>query len=87
MLLLNLFITLQNGIDKSAHVGGFVAGLVLVGSGLLTAGLGRAQVLGTTPSTTIPRHSGVAKVVASVVVIALVLSVVAALVSGQPWAQ
>jgi membrane associated rhomboid family serine protease len=85
VLLLNLVITMQEGIDKSAHIGGFVAGLVLAGSGLLTAGLGRAQVLGTTPLTTMPRKSGWATGLAGVAVAALFVSVILALVFGQPW--
>jgi membrane associated rhomboid family serine protease len=79
-LLMNVGISLVPSVDWRAHLGGMVAGVALVGSGLLVRGLpptdGRA--------TAVPRSIGW-MIAACLCVGLLAAGVVAALVHGQPW--
>ncbi len=77
-LVINLVYSLQAGIDLLAHVGGVLAGLALVGGGLLALGLEPADADGGSRA----RGFGV---LAWLCGLAMALSVGAALVTGRPW--
>lgn len=83
-LALNLMISLRPGIDFLAHIGGGLAGAALFASGAITSGLAplgaapvsRRDVRGERPLWT---------ALAVVMLAAMVGSIAAALVTGQPW--
>lgn len=76
---LNILISLSPGIDLWAHAGGGVAGALLVGSGVLTAGLS----LDEPPERS--RFTGLFGAVAAVLVLVLAGSVGVAWARGRPW--
>lgn len=76
-VLLNGLISFMPGIDFAAHLGGGLAGFLLVFSGLLTRGLSASDRQ--------EKRSLIVDLVAGVLLLAAVASVAAAFAHGRPW--
>lgn len=76
---LNVLVSLTPGIDQWAHLGGGIAGALLVGSGALTAGLSLDEPAASS------RFTGIFRGLGALLCMALVLSVGVAWARGRPW--
>ena len=81
-VILNLGISLLPGIDAAAHVGGGIAGALLLASGLLYPSVkGPASE----QSSSVPKDPEWLRLLAGGCVLLLAYGIFAALVAGQPW--
>lgn len=80
-LALNVFASVRPNVDYLAHLGGLVAGVVLVGIGLLQPTVWAA--LGERPRSAV--RELLMRILAALCLVALVGSLGTALVRGQPW--